>query len=70
MQETRVWRLGQEDPLEKEMAPHSSIAEKPEWDNKVDRKNTDQEWGTKSKELRHLPSPYYVSLLTCGLGEE
>ena len=24
MQETRVWSLGQEDPLEKEMAPHSS----------------------------------------------
>ena len=26
MQETRVWYLGQEDPLEKEMATHSSIA--------------------------------------------
>ena len=25
MQETRVWSLGQEDPLEKEMAAHSSI---------------------------------------------
>ena len=25
MQETRVWTLGQEDPLEKEMATHSSI---------------------------------------------
>ena len=25
MQETRVLSLGQEDPLEKEMAPHSSI---------------------------------------------
>ena len=24
MQETRVWSLGQEDPLEKEMATHSS----------------------------------------------
>ena len=23
--ETQVWSLGQEDPLEKEMAPHSSI---------------------------------------------
>ena len=23
-QETRIWSLGQEDPLEKEMAPHSS----------------------------------------------
>ena len=25
VQETRVWSLGQEDPLEKEMATHSSI---------------------------------------------
>ena len=25
MQETRVWSLGEEDPLEKEMATHSSI---------------------------------------------
>ena len=25
MQETRVWFLGREDPLEKEMATHSSI---------------------------------------------
>ena len=25
MQETRVWSLGQEDPLEEEMATHSSI---------------------------------------------
>ena len=25
MQEIRVWSLGQEDPLEKEMAAHSSI---------------------------------------------
>ena len=25
MQETRVWALGQEDPLEMEMATHSSI---------------------------------------------
>ena len=25
MQETRVWSLGQEDPLEKQMANHSSI---------------------------------------------
>ena len=25
MQETEVWSLGQEDPLEKEMATHSSV---------------------------------------------
>ena len=24
-QETRIWSLGQEDPLEKEMAPHSRL---------------------------------------------
>ena len=28
IQETQVWSLGQEDPLEKEMATHSSI---PAW---------------------------------------
>ena len=28
MEETRVWSLGQKDPLEKEMAAHSSI---PAW---------------------------------------
>ena len=28
MQETRIWSLGQEDPLEKEMATHSSIPAK------------------------------------------
>ena len=28
MQETQVWSLGQEDPLKKEMATHSSI---PSW---------------------------------------
>ena len=48
MQETKVWSPGREDPLEKEMATHSSIAEEPEWDNKEDRKNTNQKWGTKS----------------------
>ena len=32
MRETQVWSLGQEDPLEKEMAPHSStIAWKMPW---------------------------------------
>ena len=32
MQETQVWSLGQEDPLEKDMATHSSIlAQKIPW---------------------------------------
>ena len=34
MQETRVGPLGQEDPLEREMATHSSILA---WKNPVDR---------------------------------
>ena len=29
MQETRVRSLGQEDPLDEEMAPHSSVLENP-----------------------------------------
>ena len=33
MQETRVRSLGQEDPLEKEMASHSSILA---WENSMD----------------------------------
>ena len=38
MQETRVWSLGQEDPLEKEMATHSSIlAWKIPWSEEPDR---------------------------------
>ena len=34
MQETWVWSLGLEDPLEKEMATHSSILA---WENPMDR---------------------------------
>ena len=34
MQETMVWSLGWEDPLEKEMATHSSILA---WKNPMDR---------------------------------
>ena len=34
MQETQVQSLGQEDPLEKEMAAHSSILV---WENPMDR---------------------------------
>ena len=38
MQETRVWSLGKEDPLEKEMATHSStLAWKIPWMEKPDR---------------------------------
>ena len=34
MQETQIQSLGQEDPLEKEMATHSSILA---WENPMDR---------------------------------
>ena len=34
MQETWVWSLGLEDPLEKELATHSSILD---WENPMDR---------------------------------
>ena len=34
MQEMKVWSLGQEGPLEKEMATHSSILA---WENPMDR---------------------------------
>ena len=38
MQETRVWSLGQEDPLEKEMATHSStLAWKIPWTEEPSR---------------------------------
>ena len=38
MRETRVWSLGREDPLEKEMATHSStIAWKIPWMEEPDR---------------------------------
>ena len=33
MQDTQVWSLSQEDPLEKEMATHSSILA---WENPMD----------------------------------
>ena len=57
MQETRIWSLGQEDPLEKEMATHSSI---PAWEipwtevpgglQSMSRKRVGHDWVTKKQQ--------------------
>ena len=53
MQETQVQSLGQEDPLEKEMATHSSIlAWKIPWTEKPGRL-----WFMGSQRVRHDPIP-------------
>ena len=48
MQDTQVWSLGWEDPLEKEMATHSSIpawripwTEKPGWLQSLESQDSD-----------------------------
>ena len=53
MQETRIWSLGQEDPLEKKMATHSSIlawripwTEKPSRLQSIGSQRTGQNWVT------------------------
>ena len=64
MRETRVRSLGREDPLEKEMAVHSSIlAWRIPWTEKPSRLQS-----TGSQRVRHnwatSPSPYPISVLT------
>ena len=50
MQETQVWSLGQEDPLEKEMAVHFSIlAWRIPWTEEADRPRSKG-----SKRVRHI----------------
>ena len=53
MQETRVWSLGREDPLEKEVAIHSSIlawriswTEEPGWLQSMGSQRVGHEWAT------------------------
>ena len=49
LQEMRVWPLGQEDPLEEEMATHSSIlAWKIQWTGEADRLQS-----MESQSIRH-----------------
>ena len=67
MQEMQVWSLGQEDPLEKEMATHSSIlvwktswTEEPAGYSPQDRKESD----SAEQQSTHAFS-YYLLTLTC-----
>ena len=47
MRETRVWSLGQEDPLEKEMATHSStLAWKIPWTQSTGSQRVGHDWAT------------------------
>ena len=67
MRETRVRFLGREDPLEKEMAPHSStLAWKIPWTEEPDRL---QSMG--SLRVRHdwATSPHFIQPLSQGLTE-
>ena len=55
MQETRVWSLGREDPLEKEMATHSStLAWRIPW--------TEEPSGLQSMELQRVGHDWATSL--------
>ena len=50
VQDTQVWSLGQEDPLEKETATHSSILS---WENPKDR------WGRRESDIPGNPGTTY-----------
>ena len=61
MQETRVRSPGQEDPLEKEMATHSStLAWRITWTEKLDR--------LQSMELQRVRHDYVTNFHACGEG--
>ena len=61
MQETQLWSLGRKDPLEKEMAPHSSIlAWKIPWMGDPGRLLHDSPWG--HKELDTTEWLHFLSL--------
>ena len=70
MQETRVWSLGWEDPLEKGMAIHSSIfawriprTEKPGWLQFVELQRVGHDWVTNT--YTHSLIDSYDSIATC-----
>ena len=70
MQETRVWSLGQEDPLEKEMATHSStFAWKIPWTEKPGRlqsmvsQRVGQDWTT-AFSLSHILTWTKLNIIT------
>ena len=61
VQETRVWALGQEDPLEKEMATHSSVlawripwAEEPGGSQSLGLQRVRHNWATNTFTFSHL----------------
>ena len=49
MQETQVWSLGHEDPLEKEMTTHSSILEEPGRLQSMGLQRVRLDWATNTK---------------------
>ena len=64
MQETQVWSLGQKDPLEKEMATHSSVlawripwTEEPGRQQSVGLQRAGHNWGTNTA-LSYILSPF------------
>ena len=71
-QETQVWSLGWEDPLEKEMATHSSnLAWETPWTEEPGLQSTGSQrvrhgWMTKHQQLPHLPELFRG--LAVGLG--
>ena len=80
MQETRVWSLGQEDPLEEEMATHSStVAWKIPWTEEpgglqsMGSQRVEQDWETEqtlTQEFReefHQPFNPWVEPHMCAL---
>ena len=68
MRETWVQFLGREDPLEKEMAIHSStLAWKIPWTEEPDRL---QSMGSQRVGLQRKMSTEELMLLNCGVGED
>ena len=75
MQETGVWSLGQEDPLEKEVATHSSVLA---WENPMDRnlasyspwgrKESDTTEGTKQQQCGWKEHSQYYSFISLRWG--
>ena len=76
MQETWVWSLGWEDPLEEDMATHSSIpvwripwAEEPGGLQSMGSKRVGQDWATNHNYWKELEAdnPVAISSHFCGL---
>ena len=70
MQEKQIWSLGQEEPLEKQMATHSSIlawripwTEEPGELQSMGLKRVSHDWGTNTHTHTHTHTPAYLILL-------